>query len=277
MLPTRAREALAAFRVDSGADAALHLRDLPLGDIPTTPPTPTSRRGEGLDSEVLIREAAGLLGHAVGYRPEHGGRLVQNIVPTRQGASDQVSTSSAVDLMFHTETAFHPHRPHYLLLLTLRGDPAAGTRLASVGELIDALDPDTVDLLFEPRFRTAVDASFLDGHPGRVGAPRPVLRGERDDPVLVFDVDLTTGIDPEAQGAVEQLTAAIRARHRTLVLEHGDLLAIDNHRAVHGRTSFAPRFDGSDRWLQRAFVVDDLGPSEAQRDGLVITTDFSLG
>ena len=75
---------------------------------------------------------------------------------------------------------------------------------------------------------------------------------------------------------MDALTAAIRDHHRTVVLEEGDLLAVDNHRAVHGRTAFTPRFDGTDRWLQRAFVVDDLSPSRDERDGMVITTDFSL-
>ena len=45
--------------------------------------------------------------------------------------------------------------------------------------------------------------------------------------------------------------------------------------AVHGRSSFPARFDGTDRWLQRAFVVADLAPSAAERQGRVITTRFA--
>ena len=77
------------------------------------------------------------LGEPVGYVPEHGGRIVQNIVPTRRDADRQTSTSSRSTLMFHTETAFHPYRPRYLLLLCLRGDPAAETTMASVHDLFD--------------------------------------------------------------------------------------------------------------------------------------------
>ena len=51
------------------------------------------------------------------------------------------------------------------------------------------------------------------------------------------------------------------------MLEPGDLLVIDNNVAVHGRTPFVARFDGTDRWLQRTFVVADLAPSAADRDG----------
>jgi alpha-ketoglutarate-dependent taurine dioxygenase len=42
------------------------------------------------------------------------------------------------------------------------------------------------------------------------------------------------------------------------VLQAGDVLVIDNERAVHGRTPFVPRYDGTDRWLKRALVVTSL-------------------
>ena len=35
-----------------------------------------------------------------------------------------------------------------------------------------------------------------------------------------------------------------------------------------------PRYDGTDRWLLRAFVVADLAPSAGERAGRVITTVF---
>jgi len=52
------------------------------------------------------------------------------------------------------------------------------------------------------------------------------------------------------------------------ILNHylfGDLLCIDNRRTVHGRTAFSPRYDGFDRWIQRSFVVRDLGLSAGDR------------
>jgi L-asparagine oxygenase len=43
---------------------------------------------------------------------------------------------------------------------------------------------------------------------------------------------------------------------------------------VHGRSPFDARFDGTDRWLQRAFVVEQLEPSAGERRGRIITTTF---
>jgi alpha-ketoglutarate-dependent taurine dioxygenase len=60
-----------------------------------------------------------------------------------------------------------------------------------------------------------------------------------------------------------------------VVLEPGDLLVVDNTVAVHGRSPFPARYDGTDRWLQRAFVVADLAPSAAVRSGRVVRTRFA--
>jgi L-asparagine oxygenase len=126
-------------------------------------------------------------------------------------------------------------------------------------------------VLAEPRFRTSPDASFLhDGSIGELGAPMAVLDGD----TFTFDADLMIGMDTEAEQALIELREAIEAHHIGVVLEAGDLLVVDNHRAVHGRSPFAARFDGTDRWLQRSFVVADLSPSAKERVGSsrVITT-----
>jgi L-asparagine oxygenase len=59
-----------------------------------------------------------------------------------------------------------------------------------------------------------------------------------------------------------------------VALEAGDLLVVDNAVSVHGRSPFPARYDGTDRWLQRTFVVADLAASATERSGRVITTRF---
>jgi alpha-ketoglutarate-dependent taurine dioxygenase len=91
---------------------------------------------------------------------------------------------------------------------------------------------------------------------------------------MVFDADLMVGMDEQAEDALRVLGDATARCHTSVALEAGDLLIIDNNLAVHGRTPFAARFDGTDRWVQRAFVVSDLAASAADRNGRVITTYF---
>ena len=273
-MPAVIHDALVDFASAPPQTGAIVLRGLPIGELPFTPESPTASYTKPLVSEFTLLTVARRLGQPVGYRPEHGGDLIQNLVPTKSNADRQVSTSSKVQLMFHTEAAFHPHRPKYLLLLCLRGDENAYTTLSSIFEVLPNLDERVIDTLFQPRFRTAIDESYLHGRSNVLGPPMPVLRGERTRPTMVFDADLMVGIDEEADDALRTLSAAVEAQHTGVALQAGDLLVVDNNVAVHGRSPYQPRFDGYDRWLQRSMVVADLAASAGERNGRVIVTRF---
>jgi alpha-ketoglutarate-dependent taurine dioxygenase len=51
-----------------------------------------------------------------------------------------------------------------------------------------------------------------------------------------------------------------------IALRPGECLFIDNYKAVHGRSSFKAKFDGTDRWLKRINVVRDLRKSRGVRE-----------
>ena len=204
-------------------------------------------------------------------------QVVQNIYPLAESVGQQISTSSDVSLAFHTETAFHPHKSHYLLLLCLRGDPGAAHHAVQRRRARPAARRRRrARPCGEPRFRTGVDLSFGRGD-GWMTAPGP---GARPRATTARGPSPTTASSPSASthGARDALARARRrdrvARYTSVVLDAGDLLVVDNRRAVHGRSEFRARFDGTDRWLQRTFVVDDLA-SIADRRGSVITTQFS--
>jgi L-asparagine oxygenase len=275
LIDPNARATIADFVAHGHRSGVLLLRGLPIGDVPTTPPTPISETPKDHTSERTLLAVASLLGEPVGYLPELGGRIVQNLLPVKSNATRQTSTSSDVTLMWHTETAFHPFKPRYLLLLCLRGDPSAQTLLCSIDAILAGLSPATIAVLREPRFRISPDESFLDeGSVRTLSAPMSVLKGEHHELEFTFDAELMVGIDAEATEALQAVSAMIDQANTGIVLEPGDLLIVDNHRAVHGRSRFTARFDGSDRWLQRTFVVSNLDASAGDRDGRIITTRF---
>lgn len=276
-LPEPVHDALVDLGDDTLNDVAgtLLIRRAPVGELPATPATPGAASTKEPVSEFVLLAVARSLGQPVGYLPEHGGSLVQDLVPTPSAAARQTSTSSAVELEFHTETAFHPFRPRYLLLSCLRGDPSARTLLCDVASVLELLPSAVRRVLEQPRFRTGVDESFTGGATAPPRAPAPILSGDPERPTLVFDAELMSGTDPDAQRAIETLRALTRQQRRHLCLEQGDLLVVDNHRCIHGRSAFPARFDGTDRWVQRSFVVSDLAPSAVERRGRIITSTFT--
>lgn len=273
-LAVEIHDALIDLADTSPRNGFLLLRNIGIGNIPPTPSSPTEPTSKDFHSEFVLLSIARCLGQPIGYLPEHDGSLVQNIVPVRGSEGSQISTSSRVELQFHTETAFHPCRPRYLLLLCLRGDSQAGTLVASVYDIVERLTHSDLEVLRQKRFRTAVDQSFLNGVPSGLGEAQPILSGSQSDLTFIYDADLMVGIDSEAQDVLERLASAVRESSQSIVLEAGDLLVVDNNVAVHGRTPFTARFDGTDRWIQRTFVVSDLSPSARDRVGRIITTRF---
>ena len=129
------------------------------------------------------------LGDPVAYREEKSGALIHDEVPV-PGRESFIGNAGSRSLPFHTENAFHPQSPDYVLLQCLRPDHERTAAL-------------------------------------RVGGIRRAL------PLLT---------DKE---------------HRS---------------AVHGRTAFEPRYDQSDRWLQRTYALTDIRRSRDLRsfDGYVL-------
>lgn len=277
-LPAEARAPLAAFAYDSGTAGAMVLSGVSIEtDLPPTPTVAGSvRRTPSLASATLLLLAQ-VLGQPIAYREEKSGALVQDVVPVRGLESDQ-SNAGSVELLLHTENAFHPYRPDYVLLLCVRADPSglASLRLASIRDARPLLDADTVAILRQPRFRTAAPSSFGGLEEAQVG---PVLTGASDDPDVCVDFAVTRAMDAEAAAALDRLQTALQQVAHTVNLQVGDLAVVDNRIAVHGRTAYRPRFDGSDRWLHRTYVHVDFRRSRQLRpaDGHVLESRHEVG
>jgi alpha-ketoglutarate-dependent taurine dioxygenase len=282
-LPEFVRRKVIEFRDESNDFGALLIRGLP--SDPTLPPTPTEpsvrpRRCTYM-SEFWLAVFSSPLGDQVGYAQESSGALFQNVVPTRANAANLSSQSSQVLLGLHTEIAFHPVMPDYILFYCLRSarDGDAMTLVAGARSIISLLPPGHRPALFRRVFRTGIDHSY--GSPnGRAGnGPLVcVLHGDPFDPLLRLDPDLMLGGDEEADAALAEIGSASKACEASVALTTSDLLLIDNRRAVHGRSPFNAYYDGEDRWLQRSFVLRDLGRFSAERmdGGRMIGTVFAV-
>lgn len=264
-LPARIRETIRDFRHDPGADGILTIAGLPV-EPDLLPPTPAVRdsverttTGPATVASLLAQQ----LGEVVAYRDEKHGALVQNVVPVAALAASQ-SNGGSVPLEFHTENAFHPHRPDYVGLLCLRPahEDQVGTQVAAIRPALTRLDEGTRGVLHEARFVTAAPPSFRSADSSQAHA---VLTGSPDDPDMRVDFHATTGLDPRAARALIRLREALLEVRADLVLRPGDMVFVDNRVVVHGRVGFTPRYDGRDRWLHRVFVHLDNRRTRASR------------
>ena len=251
-------------------------------------PTPSDWRiktlpGPAFQEELLLLLFASLVGEPFGWKTQQNGRLIHEVFPIKADEVAQLGTSSSVVLTWHTEDAFHPFRPDYVLLFAVRNEARVPTTVGHFDPSM--LSDDLLRVLFSERFvikpdnshlpqyntlkSPALDAAFsgiMDMH--RAPPPITVLFGDRKAPYLRLDPYFmeTAADDAEAREALEAVVSAIDRTMQDIVLEAGDLLIIDNFQLVHGRRAFKARYDGRDRWLKRINVTRDLRKSRSQRD-----------
>lgn len=278
------RRSLFEFRRFGHPSGGLLIQGVPIGPLPSTPDRADSRIGTRSAAAAGLSVLAACLGDQYGFKPELGGSIVQDILPVRGFEREQISTSSIADLEAHTETAFSPYRPDYVVLLCLRADHEnqAGTTLSSIDAMLPLLDDHSIETLREPRFRTMVDPSFVIGeglgHNICIDLIR-VLEGPARRPRLRVDLARemgTRGKDRVAQRALEALRRATVETQVVVRLMAGEMLVLDNNYAVHGRTPFRPHYDGRDRWLLRSFITRDLASSSDVRpdDERIVQPDY---
>jgi Taurine catabolism dioxygenase TauD, TfdA family len=256
-LPLRLQQALMEMRQSENAAYALvsgvNVDDAAIGDTP-------ARWGDGTACirtrryEAQLALLGSLLGELFGWDSQQNGSIVHDVLPMREYENVQINFASEEPIWWHTEDAFHPSRPDYVGLLCLRNPQRAATTVSCVNDWdISAAE---FDLLFEERFRQNADHS----HGGAKAAkPQALLMGPRSRPYVCVDpYYLEPSPDERVSQVLRDFYAIVDASLRHIVLEPGEVLIVDNFRAVHGRRPFHAAYDGRDRWLKRISVSRDL-------------------
>ncbi len=215
-----------------------------------------------LEEEVFLNLCGALLGDAIAWAHQRDGLICQDLVPIKEHQHAMLGSGSEVDLVWHTEDARYPYRGDYIGLMCLRNPDKVPTTYASIEDM--DLDPEQVDVLFKPQFVFHPDPSHPTDTQSETAA---ILFGDKESPYIRFDpYSMDTPEDREARQAFHYLKEKIDEKITGIVLEPGDVMFIDNYKAVHGRSSFKARFDGTDRWLKRIAIARDLRASREVRE-----------
>jgi L-asparagine oxygenase len=286
-VPERIRTLLQNFAHKGSNTGFLLIRTIPLGEIPNTPKNNNCKIGEQTILAKIQSILLNVICNMIAYEAEGYGRLFQDVIPVKSMEKNQTSISSSVELEIHTEQAFSKLRPDILSLACLRGNEKAYTYILPVNSIINNVSETELEMLKMPLWNTGVDLSFkLNGHEfieGDIRGPMSIIRVDKDppleneDPLLVFDQDLMSGITEESNEMIQKIVD-IYYKHR---LSHnftpGEIIFIDNNRAVHGRSPFVPNYDGLDRFLVRCFGVYNYEYSAYAREcgGRVVSAIYS--
>ncbi|MFJ3928430.1 TauD/TfdA family dioxygenase [Streptomyces sp. NPDC090022] len=268
-LPVGVRQFLVAAR--AAEDAVIAVANLPVDEnlVPTPPSWQVAEKeGAAIREELVLLLIASVLGDPFAWTNQQNGRLVHDVCPSKGQEASLTSASSEQQLTLHTEDVFHTCRGDYVALMCLRNPDGVGTTVAEV-DAVEVSGP-LREVLHQDRFRffpddshevvplhTAEHPSALEERPHEVAS---VLFGPEDSPYLRIDADFTSPVegDEEAGRAMDAAARQLAAAARRVVLSPGEAAFIDNYRVIHGRDTFTPRYDGTDRWLKRTSMVRDL-------------------
>jgi L-asparagine oxygenase len=279
-IPERLRHLLMDFKIKGSPTGFLLIRTIPIDDeLEPTPLGNNHKIGEKTTLAKIQSILISVMSEMISYEAEGYGRLFQDVVPIKSMENEQTSLGSNKELEIHTEQAFSKLRPDILSLACLRSNPYAKTYTLPVHKIIENMNPEEILMLREPLWNTGVDLSFkLHGKEfieGDVRGPLSIIHGLEKDPLLLFDQDLMSGITEESHFMIKKIIN-IYGEHRIAhVLQPGEIIFIDNNRAVHGRSPFSPKYDGKDRFLVRCFGVFDFDKSEHARRGHMVEAIYS--
>lgn len=259
---------LLEFGRDPCAPSALLIGNSPLGA--PLPKTPTGGHKRAVKSDAVTENfVVGLgllLGEPVSFSMEKEGELVPDIVPVRRNADSVSNEGYRVSLKPHSDLIhLGSHAPAFVILLCLRGDPLeeAVTSHIDARDVLPLLEPSDVAQLRQPRYRIEIPASFQGAADAPLlSTPMPLLSGPDFAPQLSAEFNSTHPLDGRAARALKALEAACQrpgVAHE-IRLRTGDCLLTRNRAALHGRSTYRPRFSGNQRWLQRLYVASDLWP-----------------
>lgn len=292
-LPRRLKVFLEQYRMEEPS-AACVISGFPVDDEGLGP-TPDHWNLVGGDSppsrqEVFFLLCAVLVGDVFAWATQQDGRIMHNVLPIKAHRDEQLGTGSEMTLFWHTEDAFSPFKGDYVALMCLRNPDDVLTTMCDA-DSIDWSRVD-VDLLFEPEYPIRPDDSHLpkigvgdrqksDPVTERLVAecsrrildqyenPRrkPVLLGDKSRPYMSLDpyYMVPDQMAPAPRAAFDAFTRAVDEALTGVIMRPGDIVFIDNYRAVHGREPFTARYDGTDRWLKRLNISRNLRISRGAR------------
>lgn len=231
---TKIKQYLQSIVEQRELSAPIYLKGLP---IPTTE--------DGIDTistQKLILGAAQIFGSPYIQEGHRSKSFVYDLRPKREDSAEQLGTGT--DLRWHTDDAHAKIPPRGIVLLCLQGDSEAKTL---VSKSCDELDSDVQRKLRSESFTIIADKSYRE----RTTYKGPII--SNNEIALRYDPSFTDCSKEEGE-LLQQLEEYFNSHHSTFCMESGDLLIIDNWKRAHARTKFTPRYDNTDRWVQRVII-----------------------
>lgn len=196
------------------------------------------------------------LGEPYGVEGQRNGVLLQDVFP-KEGLFNRANSGlgATVGFDFHTDQAFSSlstERPNKVTLACIRNNEAAVTSIISVDDVVEDIDPKVIDTLSDNYFE------FYTGRPEEgLGIDYgSVIRMDGQTANVRLGGD-TLGCNDASKFALESLREVLRNSKKSVahVLLPGQIMAFNNLRVLHSRSSFDPHPQVNlRRWIKKVYI-----------------------
>ena len=243
------------------------VRGLPVSVVP--PPTPydgvvdlTASRQAIINLHAIV----GCLGlHPVAYARESASTL-HAVCPLTKARGELSSHGFDSALPAHTDYADRPidesaldQSPAAAILAFAIERAKAETPMQCIPlrRLLSALSPEQIAAGHREEFMVRAPAIFGSGHPPRLR--RLFLPDSGAGIRCRLNLGTMHGLTPRAARLLHEIRDILSdaAMVETIHVRRGDIVIMDNQRTLHRRGSFAPRWDGTDRYFIRMSAAHD--------------------
>jgi L-asparagine oxygenase len=212
----------------------------------------------------------------VGYSRKNRGRILRSVAPTETALGQLGSQGSARELPLHIDNAdlFFPEpfeRRHYGRSISARyigwvvinADSQAPMEYTFVDDAVSLHEYERdIEVLQQPLFDAVAPDSI-----GKETANEmvPLLLRESDGGFISrFHAAKIRPRGFDARIAFDRFSLTVKREEilRRLFVQSGDVVILDNFKALHGRKAFWPRRDGTDRQMIRVYGMDSRDLSQ---------------
>ncbi|CAM6095584.1 unnamed protein product [Calypogeia fissa] len=250
------------YMYDPAESAVLVIRGLPIDKElpPTEPDLQIKKQGKHM-SETWLVGIARIMGQVFipDYLRRTGmGMLVRELYSTPDKVNYVGAEGSRELLDIHVDfgQVIPTKFAHIVLFFGIKGDPnkQGKTLLCDNRTLYRKLDPADIEVLRSEKLTWETKMAQFSQY---------IIEGPESNPrFFIFEENLTGvgGFDetvkasPQAKAAYKRVKKAAALLAEGVYLEGGDVILLNQKKACHGRSPYAPKFDGNDRWLQRIYV-----------------------
>ena len=254
-------------RAASRACPVIVVRGLPVDPVPPATPDDGIVDLEASRQAIInLHAVVGCLGlHPVAYVKESSSTL--HAVCPMKGARGEVSSRGFdAALPLHTDYADRPidepvrdqsPAAAVLAFAVERAEPAIPMQCVPTRRLLSVLSPEQIRIGRLDEFAVRAPDLFGGGQPRRVRRLflSDIESGER----CRLNFGTMIGLTARASRLLHEIREVLsdETMIEMIHVRRGDVVIMDNQRTLHRRASFAPRWDGTDRYFIRMSAVRD--------------------